>query len=176
MPSTAPNVQTPNATASTCPRIPHSRIHESPQRQTSATAPFSFSHYLLTPPASPPVSDHPPLKRWPNNYTVSEICTGFQTMDLLIANRSSSGSMTQRQAFEQAFGCRYIKSTLCRHRALWRKANDSIKEYFEALGTDEGACWGEFVRRVERKQSRKRGSLGGNSSPKDQIASPSPAA
>jgi len=157
-------------------RVPSTRVPSTPQRQTSATAPFSFSHYFLTPPASPPVSDHPPLKRWPNSYTVSQICTGFHNMDLLIANRASSGRMTQRQAFKQVFGCRYIKSTFCRHRALWRKANNSTKESFAALGTDEGAFWGEFVRRVEGRQPRKRGGLGGKSSPEDQIASPSPTA
>ena len=94
-------------------------------------------------------------------------------MDLLIANRASSGAMTQRQAFEQVFGCRYIKSTLCRHQALWRKANNTTKEYSEALGTDsdEGAFWGEFVKRVEGRQP---GKHGGKSSPEDQIASQSP--
>jgi hypothetical protein len=70
--------------------------------------------------------------------------------------------MTQRQAFEHVFGCRYdVKSTVCRHRAVWRKANDGIKEQFEALGVDERACWGEFVRRVEGRPPGKSGGLGG---------------
>ena len=82
-------------------------------------------------------------------------------MDLLIAHTASSGGMTQRQAFERVFGSRYVKSTVCRHRAVWRKANDSIKEQFEALGSDERACWGEFVRRVEGRPPGKSGGLGG---------------
>jgi len=82
-------------------------------------------------------------------------------MDLLIAHTASSGGMTQRQAFERVFGSRYVKSTVCRHRAVWRKANDNIKEQFEALGSDERACWGEFVRRVEGRPPGKSGGLGG---------------
>ena len=98
-------------------------------------------------------------------------------MDLLIAHTASSGGMTQRQAFERVFGCRYVKSTVCRHRAVWRKANDSIKEQFEALGADERACWGEFVRRVEGRPPGKSGGLGtvgSNGSISDQIMSSSP--
>lgn len=153
--------------------------HDSPTETDNANSPIGLPHYLLSPPASAapiPYHPHPPLKRWPNDYTVSEISTGFHAMDLLIAHTASSGGMTQRQAFERVFGCRYVKSTVCRHRAVWRKANDSIKERFEALGADERACWGEFVRRVEGRPPGKSGGLGGSgsSSSGDQIMSPSP--
>ena len=91
-------------------------------------------------------------------------------MDLLISHASSTGGMTQRQAFERVFGCRYVKSTVCRHRAVWRKANQPLKEQFEALGSDERGGWGEFVRRVEGRPPGKSGSVS------DSMMSPSPTA
>lgn len=91
-------------------------------------------------------------------------------MDLLISHASSTGGMTQRQAFERVFGCRYVKSTVCRHRAVWRKANQHLREQFEALGSDERAFWGEFVRRVEGRPPGKSGSI------PDLMMTPSPTA
>ena len=132
----------------------------------------TLPQYLLSPTASaPPIPyiTHPPLKRWPNDYTVSEIAEGFTSMDLLIAHNAATGGVTQRQAFERVFGCRYVKSTVCRHRAVWRKANPALKEQYEAMGSDERACWGEFVRRVE-------GRPGKSGSSSDTMMSPSPTA
>ena len=107
---------------------------------------------------SPPVSSkapiphhpHPPLKRWPNDYSVQEVSVGFDQMDALA---SAQPSLTQRAAFERVFGCRYVKSTVCRHRAVWRRADDDVRDGFIKLGRDERAMWGEFVRRVEGRAS-----------------------
>ncbi|KAG6830052.1 hypothetical protein H0H87_009463, partial [Tephrocybe sp. NHM501043] len=99
-----------------------------------------------------PYHTHPPLKRWPNDYTVSELTNGFRAMEALVRDgggRTGVGAMTQRSAFERVFGSRYVKSTVCRHRGVWRKAAGPLREQFERMGTDERACWGEFVRRVE---------------------------
>ena len=118
----------------------------------------SLPQYLLTSPnAAPPIPyhPHPPLKRWPNDYTVSEISSGFHAMDVLISHSSSSSNMTQRIAFERVFGSRYVKSTVCRHRAIWRKAHQTLREQFESMGADDRACWGEFVRRVEGRPPAK---------------------
>jgi hypothetical protein len=112
----------------------------------------SLPQYLLTSPnTAPPIPyhPHPPLKRWPNDYTVSEISSGFHAMDVLISHSSNASNMTQRIAFERVFGSRYVKSTVCRHRAIWRKAHQTLREQFESMGADDRACWGEFVRRVE---------------------------
>ena len=131
--------------------------------QASTNAPSDdtpLPQFLLTSPnASPPIPyhPHPPLKRWPNDYTVSEISNGFHAMDLLISHSSSNSNMTQRMAFERVFGSRYVKSTVCRHRAVWRKANQALREQFELMGTDDRACWGEFVRRVEGRPPGKNG-------------------
>lgn len=122
--------------------------------QGSPEASNVLPHYLLSPPtAAPPIPyhPHPPLKRWPNDYTVSELSAGFHAMDLLISQSPTGANMTQRTAFERVFGSRYVKSTVCRHRAVWRKAPRLLREQFEAMGTDERACWGEFVRRVENR-------------------------
>ena len=112
----------------------------------------SAPQYLLTSPsAAPPIPyhPHPPLKRWPNDYTVSEISNGFHSMDVLTSHSSSGSNITQRIAFERVFGSRYVKSTVCRHRAVWRRAHQTLREQFESMGADDRACWGEFVRRVE---------------------------
>lgn len=61
--------------------------------------------------------------------------------------------MTHKAAFERVFGSRYVKSTVCRHRAVWKKAHPSLKAQYEAMGHDERAYWGEFVRHVEGKPS-----------------------
>ncbi|KAF7433635.1 hypothetical protein PC9H_005596 [Pleurotus ostreatus] len=71
-------------------------------------------------------------------------------MEALVHQTPNGGAaMTQRMAFERVFGSRYVKSTVCRHRGVWRKAPQSLRDEFEAMGEDERACWGEFVRRVE---------------------------
>ena len=121
---------------------------QAPTNTSSSATPLP--QYLLTNAAPPiPYHPHPPLKRWPNDYTVSEISNGFHDMDVLISRSSGNSNMTQRTAFERVFGSRYVKSTVCRHKTIWRKAHQSIREQFESLGADDRACWGEFVRRVE---------------------------
>jgi hypothetical protein len=95
------------------------------------------------------------LKRWPNDYTVYELTAGFNAMDQLIAQSPAGDNMTQRVAFERIFGLRYVKSTVCRHRAIWKKADAALRSQFEGFGTDQRACWGEFVRRVEGRPSSK---------------------
>ena len=129
---------------------------------SSSDATTQLPQYLLTTTTAPPIPyhPHPPLKRWPNDYTVSEISNGFHAMDVLISrcsataattnSSSTSSNMTQRTAFERVFGSRYVKSTVCRHRTIWRKAHQTLREQFESMGADDDrACWGEFVRRVE---------------------------
>jgi hypothetical protein len=74
-------------------------------------------------------------------------------MDSMITQQPTT---TQRAAFEKVFGCRYVKSTVCRHRGVWRRADDPTKTYFETMGNDEHAMWGEFVKQVEGR--RKSGS------------------
>lgn len=106
-----------------------------------------------------PQQPHPPLKRWPNDYTVSEIAAGFRAMDALVAQ---SPTATQKAAFERVFGCRYVKSTVCRHRGVYRKADASVRSVFEAMGNDERAVWGEFVRRAEGRAGMGKGSGSGD--------------
>ncbi|PFH47161.1 hypothetical protein AMATHDRAFT_152815 [Amanita thiersii Skay4041] len=95
---------------------------------------------------------HQPLKRWPNDYSVAEISAGFHEMDRLV---SQTPNMTQRVAFERVFGSRYVKSTVCRHRGVWRRALRGVREQFVSMGNDERASWGEFVRAVEGRQPGK---------------------
>ncbi|KAF9651041.1 hypothetical protein BDM02DRAFT_3164220 [Thelephora ganbajun] len=96
-----------------------------------------------------PHHPHPPLKRWPNDYTVSEVSEGFKQMDSLVTQQPT---LTQKCAFEKVFGCRYVKSTVCRHRSVWRRADDGVKAAFEVMGTDERAVWGNFVKQVEGRR------------------------
>ncbi|KIJ58846.1 hypothetical protein HYDPIDRAFT_119095 [Hydnomerulius pinastri MD-312] len=103
-----------------------------------------------------PQHPHPPLKRWPNDYTVFEIAAGFRAMDTMVAQTPTA---TQRMAFERVFGCRYVKSTVCRHRGVYREADAAVRALFEGMGNDERAVGGEFVRRVEGRSSA--GKIGG---------------
>ncbi|KAF9782072.1 hypothetical protein BJ322DRAFT_1074185 [Thelephora terrestris] len=96
-----------------------------------------------------PHHPHPPLKRWPNDYTVCEISEGFKQMDSMVTQQPT---LTQKCAFEKVFGCRYVKSTVCRHRSVWRRADDGVKVAFESMGTDERAVWGNFVKQVEGRR------------------------
>lgn len=94
---------------------------------------------------------HPPIKRWPNDYAVCEIAAGLSKMDELV---NQTPSLTQKAAFERVFGCRYVKSTVCRHRGVWRKADKALRESFERMGTDERALWGEFVKRTDFRRDK----------------------
>ncbi|KAH9928809.1 uncharacterized protein B0H18DRAFT_998805 [Fomitopsis serialis] len=88
----------------------------------------------------------PLVKRWPNDYTVFELSAGFRQMDVLVAQQPS---LTQRTAFERVFHCRYVKSTVCRHRGVWRRAPKELRETFERMGQDERGLWSEFLKRIE---------------------------
>jgi len=74
-------------------------------------------------------------------------------MDKIVAQSTNGSTVTHKTAFERVFGSRYVKSTVCRHRGLWKKAHPNIKAQYQAMGHDERACWGEFVRVVEGRSS-----------------------
>ncbi len=74
-------------------------------------------------------------------------------MDTLVAQSANGSTMTHKAAFERVFGSRYVKSTVCRHRGVWKKAHQSLKTQYEVMGHDERAYWGEFVRHVEGRPS-----------------------
>jgi hypothetical protein len=121
-----------------------------PTRNSSASTLMSRPSPPESSKAPIPHHPHPPLKRWPNDYSVQEVSVGFDQMDALA---NAQPSITQRVAFERVFGCRYVKSTVCRHRAVWRRADEDLRSAFVKLGRDERAMWGEFVRRVEGRAS-----------------------
>ena len=124
---------------------------DTPQLSNSPQHPTNSPSSMTTIPYHP----HPPLKRWPNDYSVSELTSGFHAMEALIAQSPTGAALTQRAAFERVFGSRYVKSTVCRHRGVWRKARGPLREQYEAMGSDERACWGEFVRRFEGRATAK---------------------
>jgi len=70
-------------------------------------------------------------------------------MDSLVTQQPT---LTQKCAFEKVFGCRYVKSTVCRHRSVWRRADNGVKSAFESMGADERAVWGNFVKQVEGRR------------------------
>lgn len=155
------------------PHSPPRNGTETNEMTTSVSSPFQSPTMNLQSPVIPstplyspntpntatrtsfPQHPHPPLKRWPNDYTVSEIAAGFRAMDSIVAQ---SPTATQKAAFERVFGCRYVKSTVCRHRGVYRKADANMRNMFEVMGNDERAVWGEFVRRVEGRPSMGKGS------------------
>jgi hypothetical protein len=148
----------PPASSSTMPKQAFVYNQQLDMYPGTTSEPNSTGTPTLPSKPSPPASSkapiphhpHPPLKRWPNDYSVQEVSIGFDKMDALA---NSQPSLTQRAAFERVFGCRYVKSTVCRHRAVWRRADEDLREGFIKLGRDERAMWGEFVRRVEGRAS-----------------------
>ena len=148
----------PPASSSAMPKQPFVYSQQLDIYPGATSEPNSTNAPALPSKPSPPASSkapiphhpHPPLKRWPNDYSVQEVSVGFDKMDALA---NSQPSLTQRAAFERVFGCRYVKSTVCRHRAVWRRADEDLRDAFIKLGRDERAMWGEFVRRVEGRGS-----------------------
>ncbi|KAL0581444.1 hypothetical protein V5O48_000598 [Marasmius crinis-equi] len=134
---------------------------------TPAPEVVTLPMHLVNPPVEPapiPYHPHPPLKRWPNDYTVSQLAHGFGALEALCSHSHvmvitpegervsvTTPNMSQKLAFERVFGSRYVKSTVCRHRGVWRRAPREIRIEFESYGDDERGSWGEFVRRVEGK-------------------------
>ncbi|KAI0333435.1 hypothetical protein GY45DRAFT_1368428 [Cubamyces sp. BRFM 1775] len=107
---------------------------------------------IAIPPPPPPLylSGNAMPRRWPNDFFVYEIAAGLRTMERLAA---AEPGLKQDEVFRRAFGGPpYVKSTFCRHRALWRQAGAGVQAEFEQMGRDARACWGEFVRRVEGRE------------------------
>ncbi|XP_006457596.1 hypothetical protein AGABI2DRAFT_196224 [Agaricus bisporus var. bisporus H97] len=147
------------ATSSTQPGCPSSST-----AATTTTTTLSNSPSSIPIPISP-YPPHPPLKRWPNDYTVAEISAGFNAMDALVAQSANGSTMTHKAAFERVFGSRYVKSTVCRHRGVWKRAHVGVKTQYEAMGHDDRAYWGEFVRHVEGRPSSLRNNSGNLNNP-----------
>ncbi|KAG7095197.1 hypothetical protein E1B28_005973 [Marasmius oreades] len=141
----------------------HQSFFSAPETPETVTLPM----HLLNPPSEPapiPYHPHPPLRRWPNDYTVAQLSQGFLALEALSSHShvtviTSDGervsvatpNMSQKAAFERVFRTRYVKSTVCRHRSVWKRAPREIRDEFESYGDDERGSWGEFVRRVEGK-------------------------
>ncbi|TFK53341.1 hypothetical protein OE88DRAFT_1242030 [Heliocybe sulcata] len=118
------------------PQFPPPFPHQGPQHP----------HVAQPPGATGAFHGHPPaVKRWPNDYTVGEVTLGFAQMDGLM---TQTPSITQRVAFERIFGTRYVKSTVCRHRGVWKRAGRAVG----SLGNGEREMWGDFVRRIEGRR------------------------
>jgi len=173
MSPTAPSPSTPTSSDESPTSASTDSKPSSPTYQGHSVFQTGLPYHLATSPTSPtspiPYHPHPPLKRWPNDYTVSEISSGFRQMDGLIAQ---TPTVVQRTAFERVFGCRYVKSTVCRHRGLWKKADPELREAYEDMGVDEKAVWGEFVRRVEGRPPGKVGQSQGQVLIQGQLVTP----
>ncbi|KAI0688650.1 hypothetical protein BC835DRAFT_1222667, partial [Cytidiella melzeri] len=137
--------------------VPHPHLHQSLSPSMHPGSPFARQDVIMSQqPVDQPLSSttittestplHPTAKRWPNDFHVSEISAGFDKMDDII---SQTPSLTQKVAFERVFGCRYVKSTVCRHRGVWKRADKNLKESFKRMGTGERALWGEFVKKTD---------------------------
>jgi deoxynucleoside triphosphate triphosphohydrolase SAMHD1 len=130
-----------------------SQLHQSLSPNIHPASPLARQDVLVTQPAEPPPNNgvesailQQSSKRWPNDYYVCEISNGFDRMDEFIAD---TPSLTQKTAFERVFRCRYVKSTVCRHRGVWRRADQNLKESFKQMGLIDRALWGEFVKKTD---------------------------
>lgn len=117
--------------------------------------PSSLATALLLPPlAALPQPQGPGVPRkWPNDFFVYEIAAGLRHMERLA---TAEPALKQDEVFRRAFGVAYVKSTFCRHRALWRSAGAGVRGEYEEMGRDPRACWGEFARHVEGREEGKR--------------------
>jgi hypothetical protein len=125
------NLSTPTPTSA--PPLPQNASSQTASASTSTSsstsnkstqylyAPSAFTPLLPLAPIPPHISSphtpappipyhpHPPLKRWPNDYTVSEVAHGFRLMDSLSHPAiNSTSQVTQKVAFERVFGSRYV--------------------------------------------------------------------
>jgi hypothetical protein len=89
-------------------------------------------------PHPPPVRPHPPLRRWPFDFTVSEVAHGFRRMRQY---KSLFDHNIRREAFQHVFGCRFVPHEFRRHYKTWATAKKGVKKRFE---DDKTAMWGEF--------------------------------
>lgn len=153
---------TPAAAGPSSSPLANPHVHPSMSPAIHPGSPFARHDEPMPQVNEPPLNDamitdenslHPPAKRWPNDYAVCEISVGFDKMDELI---NQTPSLTQKAAFERVFGCRYVKSTVCRHRGVWRRADKNLKESFKRMGKDDRALWGEFVKKTDfRREGQK---------------------
>ncbi|KAL6304119.1 hypothetical protein BKA93DRAFT_785116 [Sparassis latifolia] len=126
--------------------------------QHSAYVPTSGRHLLAS--RSPSTAQSPTSsdgagasrfsgkRHWPTDFTVAEVHAGLRQMDAEVA---AQPALTQSVAFARVFNCKYVKSTVCRHKAVWRSAG---RDVLEAVG--ERTLWSEFVKRVEGRAGRRR--------------------
>lgn len=154
--TTPQSYQSPGTTHSPMPN-PH--LHQSLSPGMHPSSPFARSAGALSQSVDQQqqqsignamaIDNSPPLqpgsKRWPNDYHVCEIASGLDRVDELV---SQTPSVTQKAAFERVFGCRYVKSTVCRHRSVWKRADVGLREQFKRMGTVDRALWGEFVKKT----------------------------
>ncbi|KAI0666160.1 hypothetical protein C8Q78DRAFT_1198541 [Trametes maxima] len=115
-----------------------------------APAPTFMSPAIVPPPppAALTMGNGPAPRKWPNDFFVYEIAAGLREMTRL---GKAEPALKQDAVFRRVFGAPYVKSTFCRHRALWRGAWPEVRAAFEERGRDQGAGWGEFARTVEGK-------------------------
>ncbi|EPQ59802.1 hypothetical protein GLOTRDRAFT_136571 [Gloeophyllum trabeum ATCC 11539] len=134
---TSPTQYPPAPLMAMAPSFPPHYPHQAPQHHHHPAQAAG--------PGSPFHGHAPAVKRWPNDYTVAEVTLGFAQMDGLM---SQTPSITQRVAFERVFGTRYVKSTVCRHRGVWKRAGKGVG----SMGNGEREMWGDFVRRIEGRR------------------------
>jgi hypothetical protein len=96
-----------------------------------------------------PKRPHPPLRRWPVDFTVSEVTHGFHRMRRY---ESLFQHDIRREAFQHVFGCKFVLREFQRHYDIWQNANPSLRARFEAMEDDENAMWGEFEQAVAVQQ------------------------
>ncbi|OJT02318.1 hypothetical protein TRAPUB_7158 [Trametes pubescens] len=150
------DISSSTSTASTSMSSTSERpIPQAPEDLPVPRTPSSLATALLLPPlAALPQPQGPGVPRkWPNDFFVYEIAAGLRDMERLAG---AEPALKQDEVFRRAFGVAYVKSTFCRHRALWRSAGAGVRGEYEEMGRDPRACWGEFARHVEGREEGKR--------------------
>ncbi|KAI0820733.1 hypothetical protein BC628DRAFT_1505706 [Trametes gibbosa] len=118
-PSGAPPDPSPSEAAA--PTDSHSTA---PHPQSSSTCSLPLAVAALAPPQA---HGSPVPRRWPNDFFVYKIAAGLRAMEAFAA---AEPALKQDEVFRRAFALSYVKSTFCRHRALWRGAGEARECYY----------------------------------------------
>ncbi|KAF8949621.1 hypothetical protein BDZ97DRAFT_1772186, partial [Flammula alnicola] len=76
-----------------------------------------------------------------STFSVSAWKAGNDQIDRM---RDEDSKVTEASAFPIVFGIRYVKSTVCKYKRLWKKAPKKLQDHFLKLGDSKAASLNNF--------------------------------
>lgn len=146
-PTLPPSSQAPN------PTLPPSFLCEPallPQKAYLPT-PLTQSITTCTPKAEPCSEKMPVDKMWPHDFYVCTVASGLAKIEKMMGRnrlkaQSTKPQYTLKSAFHKAFpNTRWAKTTFCKYRKLWNKADEDVQRRFIDLGESSKAVFKSFI-------------------------------